>query len=107
MFPSLGRFHLTPSTTEGKQLIQKLVVILFSFFLLFLFKNSFSRNAKNKSKMNGLGLTLLIKSCICMRETIEISGSKYTIIERIAIGKKTFFDELVQSDLILTLLFSF
>lgn len=37
--------------------------------------------------MNGLGLTLLLKSCICMRETIEISGTKYSIIERIAVGK--------------------
>lgn len=33
-----------------------------------------------------------------MRDSIEISGSRYTIIERIAVGNATltFFDELVE-----------
>lgn len=36
--------------------------------------------------MNSIGLSILIKSCICLRDSVEISGSKYTIVERIAVG---------------------
>lgn len=36
--------------------------------------------------MNTLGISLLFKSCICMRETVEISGTKYITLERIAVG---------------------
>lgn len=47
--------------------------------------------------MNSIGLSILIKSCVCLRESLEISGSRYTIIERIAVGKTKayFLDELV------------
>ncbi|CAG9803885.1 unnamed protein product [Chironomus riparius] len=36
--------------------------------------------------MNTLGISLLFKSCVCMRESVEISGTKYIILERIAVG---------------------
>lgn len=37
--------------------------------------------------MNTVGLSLLFRSCVCMRDSVEISGTKYSIIERIAVGK--------------------
>lgn len=37
--------------------------------------------------MNSMGLSLLLKSCVCMRDVVEISGTKYSVIERIAVGK--------------------
>ncbi|KAG5682179.1 hypothetical protein PVAND_011547 [Polypedilum vanderplanki] len=36
--------------------------------------------------MNTLGISLLFKSCVCMRESVEISGTKYIVLERIAVG---------------------
>lgn len=47
--------------------------------------------------MNSLGLSILFKNCICLRDSVEISGSKYAIVERIAVGnkRKLIFDELV------------
>lgn len=33
---------------------------------------------------------MLVKSCICLRDSVEISGSNYTVVERIAVGKNTF-----------------
>lgn len=37
--------------------------------------------------MNSMGFSILMKSCICLRDSIEISGTRYTILERIAVGK--------------------
>lgn len=37
--------------------------------------------------MNTVGLSLLFRSCVCMRDSVEISGTKYSIIERIAVGE--------------------
>lgn len=39
--------------------------------------------------MNTVGLSMLFRSCVCMRDAVEISGTKYSIIERIAVGKIT------------------
>lgn len=76
-------------------------VVVISFLLLFFLTQNILTSSSAKPlrfKMNSIGLSILLKSCICMRDSIEISGSRYTIIERIAVGNAnlTFFDELVE-----------